>query len=116
MLFTIPKTRVEDLKFGDIVLLKFPFVDGTTFKKRPALVIHASEDKDLIVCRITSQLYNTAFDVPIENWEDSGLKLPSIIRVHKIATLEMDLVELRMGNIDESLKLDVMKDFTSLPK
>jgi hypothetical protein len=40
---------VEDIKFGDIVLLKFPFVDGITFKKRPALVIQASEDNDLIV-------------------------------------------------------------------
>jgi mRNA interferase MazF len=112
----ILKTEVEDIKFGDIVLLKFPFVDGITFKKRPALVIQASEDNDLIVCRITSQLYNTAWDVPIKNWEESGLKLPSIIRVHKIATLEMDLVELRMGNIDESLKQEVMKIFAALPK
>jgi hypothetical protein len=33
--------------------------------------------------------------------------LPSTIRVHKIATLEKDLVELRMGVIDEFVKAKI---------
>jgi len=40
----------------------------------------------------------------INNWEKSGLRLPSVIRVHKLATLEKDLVEVKMGQIDNSTK------------
>jgi len=31
---------MEKLHFGEIVLLKFPFTDGQTLKRRPALVIN----------------------------------------------------------------------------
>jgi mRNA interferase MazF len=74
------------LSFGDIGLLKFPFTNDKTFKRRSALVINDLNDGDVIVCRITSQFYETNFDVVIEKWEESGLKLPSVIRVHKLAT------------------------------
>ena len=92
------------LNFGDIVLLRFPFTDGLTFKRRPALVINDNNDGDIVVCRITSQIYNSIFDVYVDNWEKSGLKLPSTIRIHKIATLEKDMVEFVMGRINEALK------------
>ena len=55
--------------FGDIVLLKFPFTDGNSFKKRPALVINDFNDGDIIVCRITSKIYNTDNDVLLDEWE-----------------------------------------------
>lgn len=95
---------MDKLNFGDIVLLKFPFTDGKTFKKRPALIINDYNDGDIIVCRITSQIYNTLYDISVDNWGKSGLKLPSVIRVHKLATLEKDMVEIIMGQIDNSIK------------
>ena len=96
---------MDVFRFGDIVLLKFPFTDGQNYKRRPALIINESNDGDIIVCRITSKIYNSSQDVLIEKWQESGLKLPSVIRVHKIATLEKGLVELRIGRIDESLRI-----------
>ncbi len=105
---------MDILKFGDIVLLRFPFTDGQTYKRRPALVVNDLNDGDIVVCRITSQIYNSKFDVHIDNWEKSGLKLPSIIRVHKIATLEKEMVELFMGEIDDSVKANVQTVFASL--
>jgi len=98
---------MDKLKFGDIVLLKFPSTDGKTFKRRPALIINDFNDGDIIVCRITSQIYKTENDVLIANWEESGLKLPSVVRVHKLATLEKEMVELLMGEIDNSIKKKV---------
>jgi mRNA interferase MazF len=74
------------------------------YKRRPALIVNDCNDGDIIVCRITSKLYHSAKDVLIDDWEKCGLKLPSVIRVHKIATLEKELVELIIGKIDESLK------------
>jgi mRNA interferase MazF len=100
-------TSMDHLSFGDIVLLRFPFTDGQTFKRRPALVINDLEDGDIIVCRITSQLYNSKYDVTIDNWEKTGLKLPSVIRIHKIATLEKEMAEVIMGHLDDSLKTKV---------
>jgi len=95
---------MDKLNFGDIVLLKFPFTDGKSYKRRPALIINDYDDGDIIVCRITSQIYETQYDLNIINWEKSGLRLPSVIRVHKLATLEKDLVEVKMGQIDNSTK------------
>ena len=95
---------MDKLNFGDIVLLKFPFTDGKSYKRRPALIINDYDDGDIIVCRITSQIYETPNDVNINDWEKSGLRLPSVIRVHKLATLEKDLVEVKMGQIDNSTK------------
>jgi mRNA interferase MazF len=95
---------MDKLNFGDIVLLKFPFTDEKSYKRRPALVINDYDDGDIIVCRITSQIYETPNDVNINDWQKSGLRLPSVIRVHKLATLEKDLVEVKMGQIDHSTK------------
>jgi hypothetical protein len=39
---------MDKLNFGDIVLLKFPFTDSNTFKKRPALIINDFNDGDLL--------------------------------------------------------------------
>ena len=92
---------MNKLNFGDIVLLKFPFTDNNTFKKRPALIINDFKDGDIIVCRITSQIYQTGNDVFIDDWKKCGLKLSSVIRVHKLATLEKLL----------DVRLDLMLDF-----
>lgn len=99
---------MDKLNFGDVVLLKFPYTNGLTYKKRPALLINDSRDGDIIVCRITSQLYDSEYDVIIRNWQKSGLRLPSVIRVHKIATIEKSMIEEVMGKIDESV-MEVVK-------
>jgi hypothetical protein len=38
---------MERLVFGDVVLMKFPFTDGKSFKKRPALIINDQDDGDM---------------------------------------------------------------------
>jgi len=105
---------MNNLNFGDNVLLKFPFSDGKTFKRRPALIINDLNDGDIIVCGITSQIYKTQNDLFIEDSDKSGLKLPSVIRVHKIATLDKDLVEKKMGHIDDQTKEMVQEKFQKL--
>lgn len=105
---------MNKLNFGDIVLLKFPYTNVKTFKRRPALIINDFNDDDIVVCRITSQIYKTKNDIYIDDWEKSGLKLPSVIRVHKIATLEKNMVELVMGQIDNPTKEKVRKILSKL--
>ena len=104
----------SSLEFGDIVLLRFPFSDQVSFKRRPALVINDFNDGDIIVCRITSQIHSTLPDVMVVNWADAGLKLPSVIRVHKIATLDKEMVETVLGRIDKPTGNQVKKVLLSL--
>ncbi|MEI7489311.1 MAG: type II toxin-antitoxin system PemK/MazF family toxin, partial [Chryseobacterium sp.] len=65
---------MKNLKLGEIVLMKFPFTDGKTFKRRPALVLKDTDDGGIIVCRITSKTYNSRFDIGFKNWKRAGLK------------------------------------------
>jgi mRNA interferase MazF len=87
---------MTNYKFGEIVLIKFPFTDNLTFKKRPALIIKDTNDGDVIVLRITCKSYNSEYDIELKDWSRSGLKLPSVIRVHKIASIEKDMIDIRL--------------------
>jgi len=89
------------IEAGSIILLRFPFSDGVGYKRRPALVIKDFEDGDMLVCRITSKIYKSKYDIYLNDWLHFGLKLPSVIRVHKLATLETDMIETIMGRIDD---------------
>jgi len=109
-------TEMENLIFGEIVLLKFPFTGRKKYKKRPALILLDTNDGDIIVCRITSKLYYTEYDFKVESWKECGLKLPSVIRLHKIASLEKNLVEQTIGTISDKLKQKLKKKFASLLK
>ena len=84
---------------GEIVLLRFPFSDATGSKRRPALVLLDTGDNDILVARITSQAPQAAFDVVLTQWQQAGLLLPSVVRLHKLATVEMRLVERRFGHL-----------------
>jgi len=93
---------MDMIETGTIVLLKFPFSDGITYKRRPALVLKDFEDGDMLVCRITSKIYNSPYDIYLDDWANLGLRLPSVVRVHKMATLEKNLTITIMGQIDET--------------
>ncbi|MBE9158428.1 type II toxin-antitoxin system PemK/MazF family toxin [Nodosilinea sp. LEGE 06152] len=84
---------------GDVVLLAFPFTDGIRQKQRPALVLLNTGDPDIVLARITSQLYTTAFDVALSDQAEAGLLLPSVVRLHKLATLEKGTVSRYLGHL-----------------
>ena len=87
---------------GEVVLIDFPFASGSAAKRRPALVLLDTGDDDIVAARITSQTARDAFDVELHDWKAAGLMLPSIARVHKLATLEKALVARSMGALAAS--------------
>ncbi len=93
--------------FGQIVLLGFPHTDGVSVSKRPALILSDTNDQDVIVCRITSQQYQTEFDIGITSSIANGLLVDSVIRVHKIATLAKNSMLRSIGRIEKTEKLAV---------
>jgi len=90
---------MDNYRPGEIVLLSFPFVDVTGVKRRPALVLLDTGDEDIVAARVTGQTARSAFDVELVEWQRAGLQMPSIVRVHKVATLEKRLVERRLGTL-----------------
>ena len=88
-------------RLGDVVLLEYPYTDLVGVKLRPAIVILDTNDSDVIVVRVTSQHWESEYDIEIADWEFAGLLKPSIIRVHKIATLETRLVRRQLGRLNQ---------------
>jgi mRNA interferase MazF len=97
-------------KRGDVVLVAFPFIDLTTFKTRPALVISCEslnhKYNDIIAIAITSQipkiLSEDEFLLSLEDQQKAGLPKRSIVKIGKIVTLDQRLVRKRLGNLSAS--------------
>ena len=88
---------MERFSAGEVVLMSFPFSSLSEMRRRPALVLMDTGDEDIVVARITSQIVRDTFDIELLEWREAGLLLPSVVRLHKLATLEKSLVERRLG-------------------
>ena len=62
---------------GEVVVLPFSYTDLQSEKRRPALLLLDSDDGDILVSRITSKKYDTAYDFSIVSWKEVGLLVPS---------------------------------------
>lgn len=88
---------MSNYQSGELVIVAFLFAGATETKRRPGLVLLDTGDEDTIVSKITSQIPRTTFDVEIQEWQQAGLKRPSAVRLHKLNTLQKNLVERRLG-------------------
>ncbi len=95
-------------QFGDILLLSFPFTNNVGSKRRPALVLLDTNDGDVLVARVTTQISRTEFDATLADWKQAGLLDVSVVRLDKLATLERTLVERRVGALTPQDKLVVV--------
>jgi len=86
--------------FGSIVLARFPFTDLSGDKRRPALVVSRDNDRrsDLVVCFITSVPRAGPDMAPIGASAHTGLKVLSVVRFDKIATLDRSVITGKLGN------------------
>lgn len=92
---------------GEIVLLRLPPADLSAGKLRPVLVLSNLPGPfgDLLVCGISSQLHQeipdwderlTAVDA---DFTSSGLKVPSVIRLNWLATINPSASSGTLGSI-----------------
>ncbi len=79
---------------GDVVLTRFPFTDLTGSSVRPALLISAGQiGQDVVLAGISSVLRGGAFSTDLvvnpthPEFARTGLRLPSVLRLHKLATV-----------------------------
>jgi mRNA interferase MazF len=86
--------------FGSIVLTRFPFTDLSGEKRRPALVVSRDNDRlpDLVVCFITSVPRSGPDMAPLAALPGTGLKVDSVVRFDKLATLDRSVVSGKLGD------------------
>lgn len=86
--------------FGSIVLARFPFTDLSGEKRRPALVVSRDNDRrpDLVVCFITSVPRSGPDVAPLAATAGTGLKVLSMVRFDKLATLDRSVITGKLGD------------------
>lgn len=93
---------------GQIVLFEFPQTDQKEGKLRPALVLRKLPEKfnDHLICMISSNIDQQIPELDeLISQEDSdfiqsGLKMPSIIRVSRLAVVEGKILVGTLGQIN----------------
>jgi mRNA interferase MazF len=87
---------------GDVLLVDFPFVHAGHGKMRPAVVVADTGDNDVILARVTTQPYHGSFDVQLTEWKRAGLLAPSVLRLHKLATINKSLIRRQLGSLADA--------------
>ena len=100
------------LERGSIILVPFPFTDLSDYKIRPALVINnLHPEQDIIVVFITSVIYKplkpTDFQINKSDafFQETGLKVDSIAKCNKLATISKNIIFGRIGNLSEKIMI-----------
>jgi mRNA interferase MazF len=109
------------IKEGDIVLFKFPRTDLRNGKLRPAVLIKKIPNNfdDWLICMVSTQLHQkiekletTVADTEPE-FQQTGFKKDSLIRMSRIAVVEETIFEGKLGNLPESIFSTIKQKFSS---
>ncbi len=109
------------LNQGDIVSVDFPFSDGSGVKRRPALIIstkRVNKTGDVILMQITSRQWQSnemSFALEPHNLSEP-LPLKSLLRLHKIFTLNKSLIIKRISKLNEATMREVLHQLFILLK
>jgi len=92
-------------KKGTVVLVPFPFTDLSGFKVRPAVVIsNVALGEDVIVVFVSSKETRIRkSDMAVSPSETNGIKIRSVIKCAKIATLEKKIILGELGVLEPSV-------------
>lgn len=102
---------------GHVSLIQFSMTDGNVGKFRPVLILKQLPGNydDWLVCMITTktQQYISDFDETIDendfDFQLSGLKKNSIIRISRLAVVEGSVLIGRIGSVSD-MRLNKMYD------
>src|SRR5580658_4899671 len=95
---------------GKVVLVPFPFDDMTASKVRPAVCLTdpIGFHRHVVVAFVSSQrpVDLVATDVVLEphrkDFGETGLRVPSILRLHRLVTLTTTLIRRDLGKLSQA--------------
>ena len=103
---------------GDIILLTFPFADGTGGKLRPAVVVQANTNNERLINTIVAMITSTTdraaheptqllIDVNTPEGKQSGLLHTSAIKCENLFTIEQRMVARAIGTLPQAVMAHV---------
>jgi len=103
-------------KKNTIVLVPFPFTDMSSVKVRPAVILsNNSTSDDVVVAFISSKKVKQIHKIDIQikekqkDFEKTGLKISSTIKVDKLATLDKKIVLGELGEVGKNTEKEINK-------
>ena len=99
---------------GDVVLTRFPFTDLTGAALRPAIVVSQGQiGQDIVLVALSSVV--RGLSVPTDYTIDTthpefaltGLRVTSVVRMHKLAAVERSVIVRRLGRLGPQLQAEV---------
>ena len=101
------------LSRGDVVLTRFPFTDLMGSSLRPAVVVSQGQvGQDIVLVAVSSvvrgSLVPTDYSIDITHPEFAltGLRVTSVLRMHKLAAVERSVVVRRLGRLGPRLQAE----------
>jgi mRNA interferase MazF len=103
------------MKPGDIVLIRFPQADLKQGKLRPALVIAIAPGRhpDLLLALVSSRIdqstagFDEIIDVADSDYIATALKVTSVVRLGRLASVESSVVNGRLGSISSERLIQI---------
>ena len=78
-----------------------PFTNGQASKKRPVLILWL-DGYDAVVAAVTSVAPRTPTDVALQDWQQSGLRVASTVRLSRLDCLGQTLLLAKVGAVTAS--------------
>ncbi len=117
------------IRRGDVVIIDYPFTDGSGTKVRPALIVQSDERNErlpeTIIAFITRNLTHLdrdvtqmLIDVSAPDGQSSGLNANSAVKCGKLFTVHKSLIRRRIGSLGTTLMRAIdycLKKALSLP-
>ncbi|MBI2112724.1 type II toxin-antitoxin system PemK/MazF family toxin [Candidatus Woesearchaeota archaeon] len=103
---------------GDVLIVKFPFSDLTSIKKRPALVVANLTGDDYILAQITSvaRVDNYSITLSNQDFKEGRLPVSSLIRPNKLFTSDKSLILYCVGLLKEKKIKEVEESLINIFK
>lgn len=101
-----------------IVLVPFPFDDLSGAKPRPALCLTEpiGQHRHLILAFITSRVPDDVLETDLildsvhESFADTGLRVTSTIRFHRLVTLTTSFIQRELGELPSSIQVTLLQN------
>jgi mRNA interferase MazF len=81
------KDYMMNINAGEFWIAEITFTNNLEKKKRPVLILWCDGD-DVLVAVVTSAKPRSHTDIELIKWRESGLKVPSTVRLLRLDCLE----------------------------
>lgn len=111
---------MSEFAAGDIVVVPFPYTDGSAAKQRPALVLSNERfnatSPDVVACAITSNIRDSEYSVLIgpQDIETGTLKVASRAKVGNLAAIDKTVIRKKIGRVNARAFSQVMREFEAI--